>query len=59
MERYKGAILDQEGFPAFYFRTPLCNSRTDAVQLARDILYAWRARHPNVDYYYELEEVKP
>jgi hypothetical protein len=57
MDRYKGAILDESGYIEFYFETPLVSDRSKAVKIARDILYAWRATHPESDYYYDLETI--
>lgn len=56
MKKYNGAILDHEGFIIFEFTTNPLPSYDRAKEMAREILYAWRATHPNCDNHWTLEE---
>ena len=55
MNRYAGAIVDDEGYMVFEFITKFCFDREAAKKQANDILKAWRATHPDGDFFYTLE----
>jgi hypothetical protein len=56
MTKYKGAIVDQDGFIIFEFITRFCRGGTEAQQRATEILEAWRSTHPDEKFFYTLDD---
>ena len=55
MQKYHGALIDDQGYTVFEFTTRFCHGRTEAYQQAGHILDAWKATHQDQKFYITLE----